>query len=164
MIYQLIHRILSAFFRDLFKRKPPGTITGKAWVIDGDTIKVSGQIIRLDALGAPELDQWAVSQDGHRFNHGKCVHSALIGVLGGQHVQVQSKEYDRYGRVVGTVTCGDTDIGAWLVHNGLAIAKYEDRYKHLESEARRERRGMWSVAEAYDPSAWRRGERVLLRR
>lgn len=167
MISHLFHRLLTQVFRDVFrelsKRRPPeDSITGQAWVVDGDTIRVSGETIRLIGLDAPELGQMSLGQDGHWFDHGKYVRSVLIGEIEGRHVCVRSREYDAYGRVVGTVTCGDTDIGCWLVRNGLAVAAYDKRYKQLEGEARRDKRGIWGVVEAYDPTAWRLGERAQL--
>ena len=39
---------------------PPATITGKAYVTDGDGLRVSGYEIRLSALDAPEYDQRAM--------------------------------------------------------------------------------------------------------
>ena len=44
-------------FKGLFKKRPGGTITGKAYVTDGDGIRVSGYTIRLASLDAPEWGQ-----------------------------------------------------------------------------------------------------------
>ena len=137
------------------KRWPSGTITGKAYVTDGDGLRVSGYEIRLAGLDAPEWDQWALHQDGYWFRHGKRVKSALIQAVGGRHVRVTVEDFDRYGRIVGTATCDGKDVGEWLVRNGYAIAAYSDRYKHIEREARKEGRGMWGHAETYDPREWR---------
>lgn len=131
------------------------TITGKAYVIDGDGLKVSGYNVRLAGLDAPEWDQWAKHQHGYWFNQGKRVKSALIQAIGGKEVRVKVKRYDKYNRVIGTVTCNGKDVGEWLVRNGLAIAAFGNQYKHIEREARRARRGMWGYDEAYDPRAWR---------
>ncbi|MCY4585708.1 MAG: hypothetical protein OXB98_06670 [Bryobacterales bacterium] len=46
----------------------------------------------------------------------------------------------------------------WLVRSGHAIACFDNRYKAVESEAKRERRGMWGYDQAIDPRAWRRGK------
>ena len=44
--------------------RPGARLGGKAYVIDGDTVRVSGQRIRLAGLDAPEVDQVAKHQDG----------------------------------------------------------------------------------------------------
>ena len=79
--------------------------------------------------------------------------------LAGRRVQVRVEGYDRYGRVLGTVTCRGRDVGEWLVWSGHAIACFDSRYKAAEREAQSERRGMWGYDQAFDPRAWRRGKR-----
>jgi len=143
-------------------QSPPATITGRAYVTDGDGLRVSGYEIRLAALDAPEYDQRAMHRDGYWFNQGKRIKSALIKKVAGKHLHVEVMEFDKYGRAVGIATCDGMDVGWWLVRNGHAIAVYGDRYKRAEREARLERRGMWDCAVAYDPRAWRHGERKRL--
>ncbi len=132
-----------------------GIIAGKAWVTDGDGLRVSGHRVRFSGLDAPELDQWAKHRDGTWFKHGKRVKRALIRAVGGRHVEVSVEGIDRHGRLLGCVTCDGKDVGAWLVRNGHAIAAYGDRYKGVEQEARREGRGLWGHDVAFDPRYWR---------
>ena len=138
-----------------FSGRPSGTISGKTFVTDGDGIRVRGQEIRFAGLDAPEWDQRARHRDGYWFNHGKRVKSALIREVGGKYVRVAVEDYDKYGRAVGTVTCDGRDVGEWLVREGHAIADYGDRYKRIEREARRARRGMWDHARNIDPRTHR---------
>ena len=142
-------------FKGLFRGKGRDTFTGKAYVVDGDTIRVGGRAIRLGGLDAPELDQPARNRGGYWYPQGEHIKSAMIKKIGGKKVQVTFEGYDKYDRIIGTVTHQGEDVGAWLVRNGYAIAAYGNRYKHLEREARQSRRGMWGDAEAYDPRAWR---------
>ena len=134
------------------------TITGKAYVTDGDGIRLAGQEVRLAGLDAPEWDQKAKHRDGYWFNHGKRVKSALIQEIGGKHVRVSVEGTDRFGRLLGTVTYKGRDIGEWLVREGHAIAAYSDRYMHVEREAREAKRGMWAHAHNFDPRAHRHRE------
>ena len=138
---------------------PAQEITGKAWVTDGDGIRVAGYEVRFAGLDAPEWDQKAKHRDGHWFNHGKRVKNALVQKIGGKHVRIAVEGEDKFGRLVGTVTCNGEDIGEWLVREGHAIAAYDDRYKHVEREARKARRGMWAHAHNFDPRAHRRWKR-----
>ena len=137
---------------------PARTITGKAYVTDGDGIRVAQQEVRLAGLDAPEWDQKAKHGDGYWFNHGKRVKSALIQEVGGKHVRVSVESVDKFGRVLGTVTYEGRDIGEWLVREGHAIAAYSDRYIRVEREAREAKRGMWAHAHNFDPRAHRRRE------
>jgi endonuclease YncB( thermonuclease family) len=131
-------------------------IAGKAYVTDGDGLRVSGYRIRFAGLDAPEHNQWAKHQDGYWIRHGERVKSALIRAIGGSHVRIVVEEYDQYDRVIGTVTCDDQDVGEWLVRNGHAVAAYDNRYEEVETEARREQRGMWSHMVNWHPQDWRR--------
>ena len=131
------------------------TLMGKAYVTDGDGVRVDGAEVRIFGIDAPEWDQRAKHREGYWFNHGKIVKSALIEEIGGKYVRVVVEDIDKFGRLLGTVTCGDRDIGAWLVQEGHAIAAYSDRYKRDEQEARIAKRGMWAHAYNFDPRAHR---------
>ena len=130
-------------------------IAGKAYVTDGDGIRVAGREVRIVGIDAPEWDQKAKHVDGYWFNHGRIVKSALIKEIGGKHVRVLLEDKDKFGRLIGTVICEGRDIGEWLVKEGHAIAAYDDRYRIIEREARREKRGMWENAYNFDPRAHR---------
>ena len=143
------------FHTSFLSRRRPGALTGKAWVTDGDGIRVSGQEVRIAGIDAPEYDQVAKHRDGYWFGHGRRVKSELIQKIGGELVCVTVERYDKFGRAVGTVACNGMDVGEWLVREGHAIAAYSDRYDHVEREARRARRGMWGHAVTIDPRRWR---------
>ncbi len=98
------------------RRKRRGdTIKGWARVTDGDGIKVRGYNVRLAGLDAPEWNQPAKNRFGFWFNHGKRVKRALQRQVGGRRVRVAVEGFDRYGRVLGTVSCRGSDVGEWLV-------------------------------------------------
>ncbi len=138
------------------KKRVGSTITGRAFVIDGDTIRVARHTVRLAGLDAPEEDQVAIHQHGYVFKQGKRVKHSLIRAIGGKRVEVKVEGYDRYERVVGNVMCDGKDVGEWLVLNGYAVAAFGDQYKHIEREARLARRGLWGHAKTHHPAAWRR--------
>ena len=54
-----LRRLLWRWLR-LVRRAAPKPFTGKAYVIDGDTIDVGQARVRLFGMDAPELSQWAV--------------------------------------------------------------------------------------------------------
>ena len=140
------HRVEPPHLPARWVESPTRTITGKAYVTDGDGIRVARKEVRLAGLDAPEWDQKAKHQNGYWFNHGRRVKSALIQKIGGKHVSVAVESVDKFGRIVGTVTCEGRDIGEWMVREGLAIAAYHDRYRQLERGAREAKRGMWAHA------------------
>lgn len=123
-------------------------IVGSAHVTDADTIKVAGVKIRLHGIDAPEGNQ-ACSSQGLSYRCGDTATQALKSILLNQVVRCRPTDHDRrYNRVVGVcyLDATDTDIGAWLISQGLAVAfrRYSSQYVALESAARAAKRGIWA--------------------
>ena len=137
------------------ERRTNGTLIGKAYVTDGDGLRVAGQEVRIFGIDAPEWDQLAKNPSGQWFNHGRVVKSALIKEIGGKQVRVRVEDRDKFGRLLGTVIFQGRDIGEWMVWQGHAIAAYSDRYKRVERAARRAQRGMWANELNFDPRGHR---------
>ena len=70
---------------------------------------------------------------------------------------------DRYGRVVGRVFVGGTDVNRELVAQGFAwvYRKYSDDAEllELEAEAKQKGLGLWAEPNPIPPWEWRRGRR-----
>ena len=130
--------------------------SGIAYVVDGDTVRVAGQSIRLLGIDAPELGQPARDAKGHWYDQGKFVSRRLHNLIGGKYVTVIVVSTDKYRRLVGKIEYEGMDVNAWLVKNGFAIAAYGNDYKLTESMARLAKRGIWSDKESYNPAEWRR--------
>ena len=58
-------------------------ISGKPRVIDGDTIEVSGERIRLHGIDTPETNQRCLDRSRKRWDCGRLATSALIDLIGG---------------------------------------------------------------------------------
>ena len=134
-------------------------ISGPVRVVDGDTIDIAGQRIRLQGLDAPEQGQTCFAQD-QEWNCGQRATSALIGLIGSQRVDCRAEGRDRYGRTIGFCWVGDTDIGQWLVRGGHAVAywRYSWRYGIDEIRARLAGAGVWQ-GDFQRPEDWRRARR-----
>jgi endonuclease YncB( thermonuclease family) len=133
-----------------------GPLAGPAKVIDGDTIVVAEEIVRLHGLDAPELDQTFWWQ-GERIACGMMALAALEALTAGIELRCQAVERDRHGRLVAKVFSPDgVDIGRRLVLAGWALAyrQYSTDYVEAEAEARKARRGMWRGTFA-KPWEWR---------
>ena len=81
---------------------PPSTvaeITGKPRNIDGDTIEIAGQRIRLHGIDAPEAAQTCIA-DKKVWACGTNATLALSGMIGTNWVACRVRGKDRYGRVV----------------------------------------------------------------
>jgi endonuclease YncB( thermonuclease family) len=140
---------------------PPPAIVGKAWVIDGDTINISGTHIRLEGIDAPELDQPCTDSKGKIWSCGKAAAGELKARIGAQELTCASKAFDKYKRVVAVCTLSDgSDVNAWLVQQGWAVAYgYADIYESQEAEARAAKRGIWAGSFVM-PSQWRQSQKI----
>jgi endonuclease YncB( thermonuclease family) len=97
-------------------------LTGPAKVIDGDTIVVAGQMVRLHGIDAPELDQ-TFQWRGQEIACGTMSLAALEALIAGVKVRCEVVERDRYGRLVAKVfSPNGVDIGGRLVSAGWALA------------------------------------------
>ena len=88
------------------------SIHGAAYVIDGDSIVIQKQQIRLHGIDAPELNH----------PHGQRAKWALVGMCKGQIVCADIIETDAHGRSVARCFLPDgRDLSAEMVKLGLAI-------------------------------------------
>ena len=135
-------------------------ITGRASVIDGDTIEIRGQRIRLFGIDAPESGQMCLA--GHKmFRCGQRAGLALSDKIGRAMVSCSPKDRDRYGRVVAVCHSRGEDLNGWMVSQGWALAyrRYSRDYIKQEKRASASKRGVW-VGKFIAPWDWRRGKRL----
>jgi len=96
-------------------------LTGRASVIDGDTIEIHGQRIRLFGIDAPESRQ-SCEAGGQTYRCGQHAALALADHVGQRVVACEQRDVDRYGRVIAVCRAGGEDLNAWLVSQGWALA------------------------------------------
>jgi endonuclease YncB( thermonuclease family) len=135
-------------------------ITGKPRVIDGDTIEVGSERVRLHGIDAPETHQTCTS-DSREWACGREATFALAYEVGNHWVTCRGDQRDRYGRLIAVCYVGPHDLGERMVRQGWALAyrRYSMDYVDEEAVARREGAGMWR-GEFVAPWEWRRGTRT----
>jgi endonuclease YncB( thermonuclease family) len=87
-------------------------------IVDGDTLKQSGNTYRLWGIDAPELAQTCANG----WPAGRMAASRLQALAAGRSIICQEKDRDRYGRIVAICRASGEDLGAILVREGLAWA------------------------------------------
>lgn len=140
-----------------FPEEYNGRVVG---VSDGDTLTLlvegNRQVkIRLAEIDAPE--------SGHPY--GRRSKQELSALAFNRQARVKVITTDRYRRTVGRVFVNGMDVNAEMIRRGAAwvFRKYVKDVSlfALEEEARRERRGLWSLPESEKtpPWEWRKNKR-----
>ncbi|MEW6767701.1 MAG: thermonuclease family protein [Pseudomonadota bacterium] len=148
---------LAVYAVERWLRKPDAPIVGTAFVVDGDTLAISGVRIRLLDIDAPELDQNCTDGQGRDWPCGRQASSQLRALIRGRDLTCQPQSKDQYGRTLAICSLPDkTDINAWMVQQGWAVSyDYANTYGAQQVEARAAKRGIWSGTFT-PPHDWRR--------
>lgn len=104
----------------LLAATPALALDGKSLrVIDGDTVALGAERIRLLDIDAPETVHPRCESE---LVLGFAAKARLIELLRGRQVKITRHGRDRYGRTLARFTVGGRDVGALLSADGLAIA------------------------------------------
>ncbi len=123
-------------------------ISGAVKIVDGDTIVVSGQIVRLFGIDAAETGQRCVSSDHQIVRAGEFAIDRL-DQLTQAGARCSGSERDNYGRLIATCKgLSGANINQTLVAEGLAWAfiKYSSLFEKEENIAKKHRLGIWNLA------------------
>ena len=163
--YAVTAAVLSAVVAASAPFCPASDAQGRpAWRIeminDGDTVTcldTEGRQVRVRLVGidAPELNQ----PKGHEAR------AVLLAKLAGGVVRVEGDARDQHGRVLGTLRLDDRNINREMVASGWAIAyrRHGTSYGGAETDARKDRRGIWQ-GDFETPERWRERQRNSITR
>jgi endonuclease YncB( thermonuclease family) len=126
-------------------------ITGAAEAIDGDSLRMQGEEMRLKGIDAPEFLQ-VCRVSGRETPCGREARAALRKLLASGLATCIGDERDRYGRLLVHCRVRGIDINAAMVRDGQAVAF--GSYEREEAEARAAYRGLWA-GEFDRPRDWR---------
>ena len=147
------------------KSQEPKIISGIAKVIDGDTIKIKKNKIRLFGIDAPEMKQickktwlsisfFSLSKD---YPCGEVSTNKLKIKINNKFIICKSNNKDRYDRFIAECYKDKSNINKWMVRNGYAVAykSYSKKFVAQENLAKKEKLGLWSGTFKM-PWEWRR--------
>lgn len=119
-------------------------IAGTASVVDGDTIEIHGQRIRLSGFDTPE--------SGKRCGDTNVYQSASLALsdfIANRTVRCTPSGTDRYNRVVATCSVGGSGLAEYIVSQGWGRdwPRYSNgAYADEEAAARAGQRGLWGLS------------------
>lgn len=122
------------------------SLVGRASVVDGDTLEIHGQRIRLWGIDAVESSQTCLDPQGKPWPCGRRAAFALADFIGGSPVACAPKDTDRYGRVVAVCAVRGVELNRWLVEEGWALAYLQyggTVYLEAQRKAEKTKRGIW---------------------
>jgi endonuclease YncB( thermonuclease family) len=115
-------------------------------VVDGDTLVVAGQRMRLFGVDAFELQQTCLDARDQPWRCGRAAKAALASLVQGQAIACTVVDDSQDGVYVARCTVRDhIDLGAYMVRAGLALAdrRVGGDYVAAEGAARAARAGAW---------------------
>jgi endonuclease YncB( thermonuclease family) len=132
------------------------TLQGKVVrVADGDTITIldatnAQNKVRLNKIDAPEKSQ----------AFGEVSRKHLASMVASKNVQVEWTKKDKYGRILGDITIGTTNVNLRMVQDGLAwhFKAFDNtkEFAQAEIEAREKKIGLWKDANPIPPWEFRK--------
>lgn len=147
VIFALLIFVILRFDR-MAERAP----AGNARVIDGDSLALGAERIRLQGIDAPELDQRCVGKTGS-YACGRQAAAALRQLIGQQSLACTGRQRDKYDRLLARCRAGQTEINSMMVKTGWAISY--GGYAAEEVLAKQSRSGLWA-GEFQRPQDWRK--------
>lgn len=121
-------------------------------VVDGDSLEMNGEKIRLVGIDAPELNQICqISQVD--YSCGQRARDYLRSLIRNvEKVDCVGEGDDKYGRLLAECFAGKISLNAKMVRDGWAISY--GGFGWVERTARKEKLGLWA-GEFDNPSDWR---------
>ena len=134
-------------------------IQGKAKIIDGDTIHINKNKIRLHGIDAPEMDQTCAIKN-KVWHCGIESSAALKKLVLDNNISCVVNDIDKYKRYIAECFINNKNINKFMVKNGWAIAYryYSSDYINDENIAKNNKTGIWQ-GKFQDPYLFRKQQK-----
>ena len=132
-------------------------------VIDGDSVEIMKEKIRLFGIDAPEINQMCYKENNIHYACGHVSKLALeryIKKFSDYKIYCYYSERDKYNRILGDCYIGPNsllNINRYMVFEGYAVAylRYSEKYLDAQETAKSNKKGLW--AGKFDlPEEWRK--------
>lgn len=135
-------KIIALLFLILLLNVTYADEVGFARIIDGDTISINEQTIRLTAIDAPETAQYC-----DKVKCGQLAINYLKTLIANNQVRCEGDQLDIYKRILAVCYVGKININQQMVASGHAVAylKYSDLYEREQIKAKQQKLGIWAT-------------------
>ncbi|GDX35523.1 hypothetical protein LBMAG18_00340 [Alphaproteobacteria bacterium] len=124
--------------------------SGKAYVLDGDSVRVSGKEVRLFGIDAPEYSQTCFNKKNIKYYCGLNSKEFLIKLIGGKKVDCLYAQKDKYDRFLAKCYLDNLSINEEIIKNGMAVVynftESDEKIDKLEEQAKNKKIGIWQGA------------------
>lgn len=124
--------------------------SGKAYVLDGDSIRVSRKEVRLFGIDAPEYSQTCFNKKNIEYNCGLNSKEFLIKLIGGKKIDCFYAQKDKYDRFLAKCYLDNLSINEEIIKNGMAVVynftESDEVIDKLEEQAKNKKIGIWQGA------------------
>lgn len=123
------------------------SFSGIVKVIDGDSIKVDSNEVRLFGIDAPEYKQTCFNAENAEYNCGQVSKWFLFNLANGKQATCYYAQKDIYNRFLSKCYIGETSINEKILENGMAIIydykTSDEKMDKLEAKAKTSKIGVW---------------------
>ena len=137
-------------------------------VVDGDSLEINDNKIRLSGIDAPEKKQLCKKPFltvtfltfQKEYECGAMATERLKKFIKNRSIRCNSESKDRYDRFIATCYLKNKNINSWIVRNGYAVAytRYSKKYVLDEEYAKKNKLGIWKGT-FQKPEEWRKKAR-----
>lgn len=132
-------------------------IMGVSRVVKGDTLTVSGRVVRLYGVASPDITQTCADKQGRGYRCGQQSVLWLSEWLSNNVLKCHILNEDKQGVLTGVCILGQYDIGAAIINAGWAVAdtRQSKIYLAYQNQASNAKRGLWE-GKFYMPWDWQK--------
>lgn len=123
----------------------PAYADGDVYVVDGDSLKLGEQNVRLAHIDAPEYYQTCKRADKSTYNCGIKAREKLESLLKLGELSCKTVGRDIYNRDMSECFAGRTNINLEMVRSGWAVVykSGDAAYLEAQADAKRAKLGIW---------------------
>ncbi len=113
-------------------------------VVDGDSLEIDSERIRMDGIDAPEFFQTCRNGNNEDYNCGQEALAHLQKLIGKKDIKCDClPQTDKYHRRICECFVGDISLNRQMVKDGYARSYRSEKFEKDEEKAEKAKLGIW---------------------